>query len=203
MRGFTLVEVMVALFIMAVMAGLAWRGIDAIARTRSVVQDKMERLQRLQAVLAQWEADLRQAHDTRVVPGLEFDGATLRLTRKHPAGVQLVAWTLRNNGLHRWASAPVTGSSALQDQWMASLQLQGGEPGHVHMLGGLSQWQLYVFHRSSSAWSNAQSSGDVTSQGGGKDTHTELPDGVRAIFTFGPGSTAEGTVTRDIQIVHP
>lgn len=31
-RGFTLVEVLVALFIMALMAGLAWRGLDGVLR---------------------------------------------------------------------------------------------------------------------------------------------------------------------------
>ena len=34
-RGFTLVEVLVALLIMAVMATMAWQGVDGIVRARS------------------------------------------------------------------------------------------------------------------------------------------------------------------------
>ena len=33
-RGFTLVEVLVALAIMALLATMAWQGVDAMARTR-------------------------------------------------------------------------------------------------------------------------------------------------------------------------
>ena len=33
-RGFTLVEVLVALLVMAVMAGMAWQGVDGIVRSR-------------------------------------------------------------------------------------------------------------------------------------------------------------------------
>ena len=37
--GFTLVEVLVALVIMAVLAGMAWRGVDGMARSRSASND--------------------------------------------------------------------------------------------------------------------------------------------------------------------
>jgi prepilin-type N-terminal cleavage/methylation domain-containing protein len=35
--GFTLVEVLVALAVMAVIAGMAWQGIDAMVRSRDAV----------------------------------------------------------------------------------------------------------------------------------------------------------------------
>jgi len=188
LRGFTLIEVLVALFILAIMAGLAWRGIDAVVRSRDVVQQRMERLQRLQTVLAQWDADLRQVIDTQVVPGLKFDGAAMRLTRPQP------------DGLHRWASPTTTSSRQLQEYWMNSYQLQGNEVGSVRMLAGLAQWQLYTYY--GNAWTNAQSSGDVNTDGNRSDL-TALPDGVRVIFEFSPGGEADGTVTRDIRLVHP
>jgi general secretion pathway protein J len=230
-RGFTLIEVLVALFIMAVMSGMAWQGINAVVRSREVVQQRMERLLRLQTVLGQWETDLQALVDTQIVPGMMFDGATLRLTRQQPDGVQVVAWSLRADGLHRWASQPLTGASALQDQWMRSYQLLGGEAEDVLALQGLTQWQLYVFNSSSNAWSNAQSSADVqgttstsgvesgehggtgrgsTSSGNSSAATSAragqrdvLPDGVRAVFSFSPGGAADGPVTRDIRLVHP
>lgn len=160
-RGFTLIELLVALSIMAVMAAMAWQGVDAVVRSREITQAHMERLLRLQSVMSQWEIDLREVHDSQVVPGLNFDGATLRLTRRRPEGLQVVAWTLRGGTLWRWSSPAVTAMDALQEHWMHSYQLLGSEAGTLAMLHGVSQWQLYHYHQSSSSWSNAQSSGDL------------------------------------------
>ena len=160
-RGFTLIELLVALSIMAVMAAMAWQGVDAVVRSREITQAHMERLLRLQSVMSQWEIDLREVHDSQVVPGLNFDGATLRLTRRRPEGLQVVAWTLRGGTLWRWSSPAVTAMDALQEHWMRSYQLLGSEAGTLAMLHGVSQWQLHHYHQSSSSWSNAQSSGDL------------------------------------------
>ena len=63
-RGFTLVEVLVALVVMATMAGMAWRGIDALVRSREIAQVRLANTARLQTVLAQWEVDLRAVQDS-------------------------------------------------------------------------------------------------------------------------------------------
>ncbi len=92
--GFTLVEVLVALVVMATLAVMAWRGVDGIVRTRDASHTRMENTLRLTTVLAQWEQDLASLQQTEAVPALSFDGATLRLTRRTDEGVQLVAWSL-------------------------------------------------------------------------------------------------------------
>ena len=106
--GFTLIEVLVALSIMAVLAVMAWQGIDAMARTRNVTQAAMERTLRFNTAMAQWERDLQTLLDTKAVPALRFDGATLRLTREVDGGVQMVAWSFRDGAWWRWASPAVT-----------------------------------------------------------------------------------------------
>ena len=40
--GFTLVEVLVALALMAVLAGMAWQGLDGISRARTASQQRVE-----------------------------------------------------------------------------------------------------------------------------------------------------------------
>lgn len=208
-RGFTLIEVLIALFILALMAGMAWQGVDMVMRSRSVAQGRMDGLLRLQSTLAQWDADLRESFDTRIVPGVAFDGATLRLTRRQPEGVQVVAWTLRGQTLQRWAAAPVRDIDRLQDTWLRSYQLLGNEPESLNLLETVSGWQVFFFFASSNAWSNAQSSADQTTGTpavGGVPTATArdvLPDGVRVIFSFAPGGTAAGPVTRQMQLIHP
>jgi general secretion pathway protein J len=219
-RGFTLIELLVALFILALMAGMAWQGVDMVARSREQVQGRMDALLRLQATVAQWEADLAACIDTQQVPGLAFDGATLRLTRHQDEGVQVVAWTLRGQRLQRWAAPPVRSAEKLQDAWLRSYQLLGNEPDLLTLIEPVARWQLHVFHSSSNAWSNAQSSGDA--KGGTADVSAgavggeakpdaavagagreQLPDGVRVMLSFDAGAAHSGTLVREVRLVHP
>ncbi|MGY0196351.1 PulJ/GspJ family protein [Leptothrix sp. BB-4] len=215
-RGFTLVEVLVSLFILALMAGMAWQGVDMVMRSRETVQARMDGLLRLQSVMGQWEADLGNVLDTQQVPGLNFDGATLRLTRRNDDGVQVVAWTLRGGKLVRWTTPTLRDADALQDGWLRSYQLLGNEAGTLTMFERVSRWQVHVFLNSSNAWSNAQSSGDVASDKADKPEKPDkpksslvagqretLPDGVRLMLTFGDGAAHAGTLQRDLRLVHP
>lgn len=206
-RGFTLVEVLVALFILAIVAGLSWRGIDGMLRTRDASQQRLELQLRLQSVIGQWEADLAALQDTDVVPALQFDGASLRLTRASQGGVQIVVWSLRGNRLMRWSAPPVTQQGELLDLWMRSQQLLGNERAQLDVLGGIAGWQLYYWR--DNAWSNAQSSAG-TQQGSnqpqtpqqpqtpGAPARSPLPNGVRLALEFTPDSGFVGGLTRDV-----
>lgn len=158
-RGFTLVEVLVALVIMAVVAAMGWQGVSAMARARDAGAEASARTLRLSAVVAQFEADLAALHDSPQVPGLGFDGAALRLVRRAEGGVQVVVWALRGGRWQRWAGPTVRQVGALQDSWLASQQLQGLEPGQLTVLEGVAGWQVYCWR--DQGWSNCQSSGDV------------------------------------------
>lgn len=196
--GFTLVEVLVALMVMAIMAAMAWQGIDGIARARSTSEGQVDRMLRLTSVVAQWEQDLAAIHDTPVVQPLCFDGSTLRLTRRSERGVVVVAWTLREQGLQRWASPPSATAGELLRHWQRSLQAPADDAGALRMVSGASRWQLYYYR--DSAWTNAQSSGDLSrGAGGGQGCPREaLPAGVRLVLTFAPGSGFDGALLRDV-----
>lgn len=205
-RGFTLVEVLVALLVLSIMAAMAWQGVDGIVRTRDASQRQLEQTLRLQTVLAQWQTDLAAVQDTGAVPPLVFDGATLRMTRGTPDGMQVVAWSLKpeanDNAWRRWASRSATTGAALQDSWFASQQLMGSEPGQLRTVEGVSQWQVYFFQ--GNAWSNAQSTGNVAAPPAGAASgavaRQALPSGVRVVLSFAPGSGMSGTLTRDIML---
>jgi general secretion pathway protein J len=221
-RGFTLVEVLVALAIMAVLAAMSWQGIDAMIRAKAINQENMERTLRLATVLSQWEQDLLQVHDQPGTPPLLYDGASLRLVRRTPEGVQVVVWALRDGLLQRWASASVTDAGLLREQWLRSLQLLGNEAQQLRVLDNLASMQVYFWRDGDASWSNAQSSGstgsnapNVTVQtvpaptgagagaGGAAPSVTapksSLPEGVRVIWTFAGASDAQ-KLTRDIQM---
>ncbi len=202
-RGFTLVEVLVALVVLTLMALLAWRGIDTLLRSREIAEQHLALSTRLQTVLTQWERDLLAVQDSGIVPKLAFDGASLRLTRRQPQGLQVVVWTLRDGNLYRWAGPTVLNLADLRDNVQRSQQFVNGDSQRILVLEGVSSWQMY-FYRGNS-WSNAQSSDSVITPpapaasgplgppGGGQ---IQTPTGVRMVIEFAPGSALQGKLTK-------
>lgn len=157
-RGFTLVEVLVAVVIMAVVAAMGWQGVSGMVRARDIGTAASDRTLRLSAVVGQWEQDLAAVYDSPNVPGISFDGAGLRLVRRSDNGVQVVVWALRDGAWRRWAGPPTQRADALRESWMASQQLQGNPPGELRLFDGVTGWQVYFWR--GQGWSNAQSSAD-------------------------------------------
>jgi general secretion pathway protein J len=185
-HGFTLVEVLVALLIMAVLSTMAWQGVDGISRTREASQAQMERTLRLNTIIAQWEQDLLALYDTTAVRPLHFDGANVRLARLAEGGVQVVVWSLKGNQWRRWAGPVVTRVIDLQDSWMLSQQLLGNEPGQLLLLEGVSE--LQVEFSLGQGWFNSQSTGELVSAsagtGAGAPRRERLPDGVKLVLSL-------------------
>lgn len=207
--GFTLIEVLVAMTIMAIVAIMSWQGVDGIVRARTASQLRLEQVLRVSSVLAQWEQDLDSAQDSGVLPSaMAFDGASMRVTRRVPGGLQMVVWSLRGGTWLRWAGPVVTTAAELQQNWMSSQQFLGSEVGQLRTLTNLSDWQVYYYR--GNAWTNAQSSADPTQANPGQPGSgppgtpsgitTPLPQGVRLVLSFGEGSGFSGNVTRDVTI---
>ena len=198
--GFTLVEVLVAIVIMAIMSLMSWQGVDGIVRARDSNQVRLEQTLRLETVISQWEQDLASLQESTAVPALTCDGQTVRLTRRAEGGLQVVAWSLRpdnsNSMWQRWAGPAVTTTTALQESWLRTQQFQGQETGQLRALTGLDQWQVYFFQNN--AWANCQSSGDVAAASGVQ--RTVLPTGIRLVLAFAPGSGLNGSLVRDTLI---
>ena len=206
-RGFTLIEVLVAMMVMAIMAVMAWQGVDGIVRSRNASQTRLEQTLRLNTVLAQWQQDLASIQDSAAVqPALECDGASVTLVRHTPQGLQIVVWSFRpddsGGAWVRWAGPAATTVSALQDSWMSSRQLQGGEPGSLKTLTGVQGWQVRFYQKNDNGWSNCQSTGNqaLPTSNGGVPAAKPLPTGVRVVLSFAPGSGLSGDLTRDVLV---
>jgi general secretion pathway protein J len=84
-RGFTLIEVLVAVALMAIVSVMAWRGLDSVIRIRDRVQRDADRDDALLRVLGQLQQDVRmRASDAVLDGGTEQEGSL-------PASVRLDA----------------------------------------------------------------------------------------------------------------
>ena len=216
-RGFTLVEVLIALALMAVMGGLSWQGIDSLLRSRSAVQAEHARSTVLGTVLAQWRADLNAATvlpGQGLVSGIDWDGRVLRITRRSTevnpegsdTGVWVVAWRWQaqasqtHGPWQRWQSPALRDSASVQAAWaQAAVWGQNGTAdGTARQTDALplQGWQIYFYR--DNAWSNALSSaGTGTNAGTNAGTGSpSVPDAVRAVIQLAPDS-GRGSITID------
>ena len=122
-NGFTLVEMLVAITILAVIAVLSWRGLDAVTRARAAVSDDIAAQRGLQAAYTQAEADLRfAARDpapATSLPGVLLAAGEMIVLRQAPTvetGAlrhQLVRYRLADGALRR-ATLTVTTPAELR-----------------------------------------------------------------------------------------
>jgi general secretion pathway protein J len=207
-RGFTLVELLVALVIMALLALLSWRGLDGMTRVQSQTQSHTDGVLALQAGLSQWQTDLDaitvQAN-VLGVSGLDYDGSVLRLTRRYAEegdkgdSIRVVAWSQRavenKTTWLRWQSEPVKTRAELQAAWRQALtwSKEGNEADRKRevAVAAIEKWQMLYYVND--AWVNALSSGvtvDVTGT-------AKVPDGIRLVLTLAQGQALVGNITRD------
>lgn len=216
-RGFTLVEVLVALAAMAMLAVMAWRGIDAMGSAQTRTRERSEDVLTLQAALAQWRTDLDAVTQLPPVGGVDFDGRVLRITRQAlasdvaatsdsiavtPSGIRVVAWGARQiDGRRqwlRWQSPSLRTREELQTAWQQAA-LWGQNPTeelrrHEVVIAAVDEWQVFYFRNDS--WSSPLSSASGSGALSGT-AQAPLPDGVRLLVTLSDGQTLAGRLQQD------
>ncbi|HEY0885002.1 MAG TPA: prepilin-type N-terminal cleavage/methylation domain-containing protein [Ramlibacter sp.] len=210
--GFTLVELLVALFAMALLAVMSWRGLDGMTRAQEQTQARADDVLTLQVGLAQWAADLDALIQLPQTSALDWNGRVLRITRRSSVapgeGVVVAAWSRRDvegRGIWlRWESAPATTREQLERAWQQA-DMWSQNPGEEERrrevaVTPLAQWQIFYFR--GGAWSHPLSS-DATAGAPALPASapalplTVLPDGVRLVLTLPPGPSISGVLTRD------
>ena len=172
-RGFTLVELLVALALMALMAALSWRGFNSMSLSRQQLSGYSEQLLTLQNGVAQWTADLDALEQQPGFSSMEWDGRALRLLRRSSRtpgeGLYVVAWAqgarAQGSVWMRWQSEPLTSRAQLLAAW-SQAALWAQNPGDAErkqevLITPLVGWQVVFFR--GGAWTNALSSADVVS----------------------------------------
>lgn len=213
-QGFTLVELLVALSIMAVLALMSWRGLDSMLRAQEHTRERGEQQMVLQTVLAQWSADLNAMMAIEHAQAMQWDGQVLRITRRNRMapgeGALVVAWAQRNIGGQtywlRWQSLPVSSRAQWTEAWAEAAQW-GRNPADAQrqretVLLPLQQWSLYYYR--DNAWSNPLSSTDTDAAPppapSAPQANAALPpiaQGIRLELTLAPPGALTGKLTLD------
>lgn len=215
--GFTLIELLVAIAVMAMLALLSWRSIDGMTRAQTITQERSDGLLRLQSAVGQWIADLDAVLETGEVGPVDFNGQTLRLTRRDSAesgldsrGVRVVAWALQPSAeggqWTRWQSGPLLQRDELARAWQRAADWGRGagpstasslNPGADSALAiiAIDQWQIF-YHRGET-WGNPLSSAGTEGAVPGGAVVSNMPNGVRLQLTLSGRQGLAGNLLRD------
>jgi|APCry1669192806_1035432.scaffolds.fasta_scaffold22451_2 general secretion pathway protein J len=129
-RGFTLIEVMVALLLMAVMSVLSWRALDSMVRTREALTQRGEQFDGVRALFSQWDEDCRAlAAPDRWLAGVPVhlgdNQVALIRDRVDGQGVHhavFVVYRYQDQAIQRLESTQVDTRLELQRNWAALQQ---------------------------------------------------------------------------------
>jgi general secretion pathway protein J len=217
-RGFTLVEVMVALAIMGIVTAMAWQGIDAVLKAQKYNRARSSEIAVMQTLLAQWDNDLNHIElnsSGNIAPDIppiqyEKESALLRLVRaddgRADRALRVVAWKKRQDKsqsnkntdsvmLLRWQSPPIASMEDLKQAWQnAKIWADGSENTALQAtelaILSISQWELRPYRQGK--WS--EEAQDILPNERG----SPRLQGLRLVITPATGSIfAGGSITKD------
>jgi general secretion pathway protein J len=141
-RGFTLLELLVAITLLAILAVIAWRGLDSMTRTHEALALRDERIEALKTAYAQFDADCTQLSDPNTLSRtpIEVDANRVLMVRDRrddgqPPAWQVVLYRIIDGRLERLQSQPITNRGDLRNA-LENLR-QGGQGG-----GGAARYLL-------------------------------------------------------------
>jgi general secretion pathway protein J len=128
-RGFTLVELLIAISVLAMVAVLGWRGLDSIVRARVALTADLEQTRGLQLAFAQMQSDASHIASVAAIGGrpiLDAQPGRLTLVRtvfsdNQPSRVQVVAYRVRDGVLTRRESIATRDLKDLETAWSAMM----------------------------------------------------------------------------------
>lgn len=155
--GLTLVELLVAISVLAFIAVLGWRGLDSITRARVSLNEELAQARGLQLAFAQLQADCASAVDASTLDGrtpLAVDADRITIARRiqpdaQATMLQLVTWRLRDGVLSREESPPTRDLAQLDQHWQFAA---GGGARPVALRTGLRAMDLRVWTDDGRGW---------------------------------------------------
>lgn len=136
-RGFTLLELLVAITVLSIVSMIAWRGLDSLVLTRERLEPESDEVRALLAAFGQMERDLAQIvtpslvglSSSPVVVRASSQGPVLEVLRtaandgRAPTALQTVFYRVDDGRLIRQASAPRRTLAAQAEEQLSSARL--------------------------------------------------------------------------------
>jgi len=158
-RGMTLIELLVAISVLAFIAVLGWRGLDSIVRARIALTGDLEQTRGMQLAFAQLQSDCAHLVNAAVLPDrmpLAAGQNRLTLVRavfadNQPSRLQVIAYRVKDGVLTRRESATTRDLTELDDLWRAvagdtdtgqTVVLQSGVDSLTPRLWANGAWRL-------------------------------------------------------------
>lgn len=153
-RGFTLVELLVAITVLAIVAVLGWRGLDGIVRSREQVTAQMEQTRGIQLAFSQLQSDLEQVadkadllngHQNLVADNTRLVFIRTVLAENAPTQLQVVSYRIRDGVLTRRESAYTRDLVQLDGLWQAALGDSGDVQRQVALHKGVNGMAVRIW----------------------------------------------------------
>ena len=159
-RGLTLVELLVAISVLAIVAVLGWRGLDGIVRARITLASDLEKTRGMQLTFAQLQSDcLHLASPTILLnrPAIQAKPAQLNLVRtafaeSQPSRLQVVSYQVKEGVLIRRESAATRDLNELDSIWQTAIKNTDDSP-NVTLQSGVSAMTMRLWFAGSNGWS--------------------------------------------------
>ena len=150
-KGFTLLEVIVAVSIFTILAAVSYASINGVVNGKQIITEKRDKVLNLQRVYGLLKNDVRYAvargvrdelNASHKALRIEQDGQLMSLTVLFPRvnvdlSLKRIAWELRDNSLWRL-------------QYDVLDRVEGGEINERQLLSDVSELNIYTHHFNSS-----------------------------------------------------
>ncbi len=176
-RGFTLLEMLIAIAILAMIAVLSWHGLDSVIRGRAIITASMEDERVVAQLFDQMRIDARQAatDDEAGQPAVQISKGSLQIVRGlfepgTPPRLQVVRYRLTSGRIVRYASSPLANVGEVRRA------LSSGDTGNgwnsIPLMGGVGSFATRVYIPQK-GWTTRMS--DVFSQINENDNNLKVP----------------------------
>ncbi len=127
-QGFTLIEVMIALIIMAIIGIMTWRGLDGSLRSKEVIEQHIEEHKAIQTLINNWQNDCKgltnglNSEIPNFVKGNKSFWLIKHISSINAQGWQIIAYTLTDKKLQRLQSVIFPTKAELETLWLSALK---------------------------------------------------------------------------------